>query len=268
MGAVSLFLLWTLPAWPDLGHPERDVLRVFTANIMAGNDQGGEATKVICAGRPHVIILLEYTGRNADLDLLRRKGYEIALESAEPGTHGICVLTRGFQDGVSAQLIASPVKGPCRIPIATLRIRYKQTYYTIFGLHAPPPIPDCKNTTDPTLRVLATWIGNGRLLKNVGAGRKGDPVIIAGDFNVFSSNSAFRGLKSCGLADTYEKTNWRHGPTYSPSTFLPAAVRIDYILSSLPPLSAKTIHLPGSDHRGVVADLKLDVPRRKKSGRR
>ena len=268
VGALALFLLWTLPAWPDLGHPDRNVLRVFTANLMTGNDQGTEATKVICAGRPHVIVLQEWTGKNADLDLLRRKGYKVIIDHPERGTHGICVLTRGFQDPVTAKVIASPVNGPCKIPIGTVRLQYKKNFYTIIGLHAPPPIEACKNTTEPTIRAVAKWIANGRLTKDIGAGRAGDLVIVAGDLNVFPFNGALETLQSTGLKDAFERTNWRYGPTYSPTQYLPAAIRIDYILSSLQPVDAKTIHLPGSDHRGVVADLKLDTPVKQQRPRR
>ena len=62
-----------------------------------------------------------------------------------------------------------------------------------------------------------------------------------------------------GLQDAYSTINWRPGPTWSPFWWLPALFRLDYILvSSRMNISDSGIfNLPGSDHRGVFADIEI-----------
>ncbi len=62
-----------------------------------------------------------------------------------------------------------------------------------------------------------------------------------------------------GLKDAYRETNWRPGPTWSPFNWLPSILRIDYIFVSsiITAKSAWTLSLPGSDHRGVIADIEI-----------
>jgi len=66
--------------------------------------------------------------------------------------------------------------------------------------------------------------------------------------------------RSAGLVDSYAAVNWRPGPTWSPLRFIPAMARIDYVFvpEELTIAGSCTIHLPGSDHRGVITDIALN----------
>lgn len=249
----------TLPAiLPLEAKFDENALRVTTANIYYKNSQAEALTGAILDTKADVIVIPEWQPERLMLERLKQGGYEIALHHAATGTHGIGVIVRrGLK--VDAQLVESPVFGPCRMPLATVRVRYHSSFVTVVGVHVPPPIPACEETTDPTITSIGEWIQDGRLIHSIGAGRAGDSVIVAGDFNAFSFNVALKGLVERGLVDTYADTESGYGPTWAPFSWLPSLFRIDYIFSSgrFSAISSHTVELPGSDHRAVVSDIAI-----------
>jgi len=127
----------------------------------------------------------------------------------------------------------------------------------VLGVHAPPPISTCKGTTIPTLETICSWVRDGVLQRDVGAGKTGDVVIIAGDFNMYPFHPVFHRFKEVGLRDVFREANWRLGLTWKPLSWLPPMVRIDYILTGkhFQTVNAYVFNIPGSDHRGVAGDL-------------
>lgn len=158
---------------------------------------------------------MEWTGTNLNLSELERRGYKPVVLEARHGTHGICILTKDIE-ATQANVLQSPVDGPCRMPIGVLRFLKKSTSVTIFGVHAPPPVSACEQTTAPTLRAISSWIRNGRVRQDIGVARQGDLAIVAGDLNTLPFYPAVTVFKESGLQDAYAKTHWRLGPTWSP----------------------------------------------------
>lgn len=99
----------------------------------------------------------------------------------------------------------------------------------------------------------------GQIEAEFRAGVVGDDLIVAGDFNAHSFDNEIAGFADSGLVDTYGAANFYYGPTWSPSSWVPSLFRIDYIFSShrFKVMESHTIELPGSDHRGVVADIAI-----------
>lgn len=255
--AVLLLLLLTGPSAMPAGRAN-DSIRVVTANLYHQNDRPGAAAELLAQLDADVLIMLEWTGKNLDLETLERASLKPILREPRPGTHGICVLARGGLEA-DVSLVPSPVSGPCRMPFATMRLRRGPVVLSLIGVHVPPPVSSCRRTTGPTIEAVASWVADGRLARDVGAARKGDPVLLVGDFNALPMSSSMDAVRTNGLVDAYDSTNWRPGPTWSPSRWLPPVTRIDYIFAP----AALTVHrawvlaLPGSDHRLVMAEFLL-----------
>lgn len=93
------------------------------------------------------------------------------------------------------------------------------------------------------------------------------PDLVVGDFNATLDHAPMRELADAGWRSTTELANEGWLPTWSMSGLLgdaglplPPVVQIDHVLLA-PPLSAlatRTVALPGSDHRALVAEIALD----------
>lgn len=231
-------------------------LRIVAANLFFRNPQPREAAARITGLEPDVILLLEWSGLNLKSKALRRAGLEPVLNEYRRGAHGAAVWLDAPLEG-SASLVDNPVPGPCAMPLAVARIKHGRGHLTLLGVHAPPPIRVCEGLTQPTLMSLAGMIEAGRLIRDLGPGRSGDPVIVAGDLNAFPFSEGLARLRDSGLLDSYAEHNLMPSGTWSPGPWFPPLARIDYILvpKVCKVLDARVLDLPGSDHRLVSADL-------------
>ena len=242
---------------PPPGDRPPGTWRVATANLAFDNARIDEASKVIGRLDADILIVLEWTGENLVLDRASVASRRVVLDAPSPGAHGVLVLVRRSLDAVAA-LEPTHVEGPCPMPIATVRIRSDREWVTLLGVHAPPPIELCEETNLPTLRFLAEIVEDGRLRADLGAGRAGDRLILAGDLNASPPSPGLEWLRDAGLVDTYAERRWLPRGTWA-SSVGPHLVRLDYVLVSRETdvLGSWTIDLPGSDHRAVVADIRF-----------
>jgi hypothetical protein len=258
---IILIFLWTILSIPypfSLPSKSIDTIRIGVANLDYKNRKAFPLTKEIIDTNCDIFIALEWSGTNLDRALLKNSNYKISLNERRKGTHGVCVFAKNSLN-IQSGLAESPIKGPCQIPIAIVRFTKENINFSLLGLHAPPPVKNCKNTTAPTLKAISDWIDDGVLQKKIDAGNVGDYIIVAGDFNTLPGNSSMKKFPLSGLKDAYKNTNWRPGPTWSPSFWIPSLVRIDYIFvpDRVKLVDCWTIRLPGSDHRGIVADIDI-----------
>jgi endonuclease/exonuclease/phosphatase (EEP) superfamily protein YafD len=230
-------------------------LRIAAANLAFDNQESGAAGRRVAALEADLLILLEWTGENAD-GHEGQDSWNVLLDEPRRGAHGVRVLARPSLEA-EAELVAAPVDGPCPMPVATARVRFGREWLGILGIHAPPPIEDCGETNGPTLTALAGLVDDGRLLEDVGAARRGDRVVMAGDFNALPGSAEMAPLRYVGLVDTHTSRHWRPIGTWTPAKSIPHLLRIDYVLAprDLPVVGSWTVELPGSDHRAVAAEL-------------
>lgn len=258
-GLLAAAVLLSLPASIPLPRLEtKEQLRFASANLYFGNHEVEALTQRLLALNADVLLLLEWSGHNLDLGRMRQSGLRVVVNHARAGTHGILVVARvGL--ALTAQVHAAPVRGPCAMPYVSLRMRRDTQSYALLGIHVPPPISACVATTNATLRYFAQYIENGKLTAHLAPAQIADPVILMGDFNALPFAPSIRRFQMLGLIDSYGATNWRPGPTWSPVSWMPAIARIDYIFVSREILvrDARSITLPGSDHRLVVTDVAL-----------
>jgi len=254
----GIYCLLSLPASLPLPQPSPQIIRIGSANLNYKNTHKDAVTTTLIKSQSDILVLLEWTGSNLNLSVFENHGWKIILNNPRPGTHGSCILAKHTLK-IQARLMPSPVHGPCRIPLSIARYEFMKQYFTLIGVHAPPSIPACKQTTTPTILAIATWIKDGNLITPLEPGHQGDKVVIVGDLNVVPWSSSLHALSLSGVYDAYRETQWRPGPTWFPWGLLPAIVRIDYIFAAQALTAQHTwvIPLPGSDHRGIIADMSI-----------
>jgi endonuclease/exonuclease/phosphatase (EEP) superfamily protein YafD len=112
----------------------------------------------------------------------------------------------------------------------------------------PQPIDDWRRDLD---RLAVT-------LHDVAEGMGGGAVIVAGDLNSTTDMRPFRRLLRNGYRDAAEQSGAGIEPTFPADSRLPPFIAIDHILTrSCTATSLRTMNLPGSDHRALVATVKI-----------
>ncbi|MFD6884745.1 endonuclease/exonuclease/phosphatase family protein [Rhodococcus sp. NPDC060084] len=85
------------------------------------------------------------------------------------------------------------------------------------------------------------------------------PAVVGADFNATYDHSQFRVLLSGRFGDATDQVGAGHLRTYPTDKGIPPVVGIDHILvAGGSATEVETVSVPGSDHRAVVAQLRLD----------
>ena len=120
--------------------------------------------------------------------------------------------------------------------------------FEVLAIHVPAP-------TSPG--DTADWRRDLRKLPSSG---EGGLRILAGDFNATLDHAELRRLIGRGYRDAAEQAGVGLQMTWSTDASpLPAMVAIDHVLADrrIRVASARTVAIPGSDHRGVLTELVL-----------
>ena len=102
------------------------------------------------------------------------------------------------------------------------------------------------------------------LIRAALAGTSG-PQLAAGDFNASRDHRAFRALLRSGFVDCADAARRRPWPgfTWPADRRFPPLMRLDHVLASRGEAvvrQARTVPIPGSDHKGVLAVLEFRSP--------
>ena len=84
--------------------------------------------------------------------------------------------------------------------------------------------------------------------------------VLAGDFNATLDHAELRRLIGRGYHDAAERAGVALRPTWPVGKgLLPTLITIDHVLADrrVRVVSARSVRIPGSDHRGVLAELLL-----------
>jgi len=86
------------------------------------------------------------------------------------------------------------------------------------------------------------------------------PVIAAGDFNSTPDMWQFRDLFGLGYRDSAEEVGAGWGPTFPSNQRFPPLITIDHVLTrNAVTESLRTVTVPGSDHRALLASIRLPL---------
>ena len=240
----------------EIDPKKQNVLRIATANINYENPNQLQTSKQLAKVNADILMILEYTGSNFNISYFENNGYKIIVGRPINSPQGIFTI---IKNDISAkgELTKIPYMSPCQMPLATIRFKINDEYISIWGVHAPPPVPACKYKTSFTIKKLATYIINGQLVKNFGISQAGDLIIMVGDFNIFWFHPAISELKQSGLIDSYAKLHFIPATTWSPFSWFPQFIGLDYIFCSdkIKVINSFVIKINGSDHGCVITDI-------------
>ncbi len=180
-------------------------------------------------------------------------------------SHGLAVFCRPV---VACEAVITEEFGSAtqQMPLALVRF----DGVCVLGVHGPPPAPRKASGLGPYVRRVAEAIGEGRLVRDWGPCRVGDPAVVVGDLNAVPGSGPHRVLLGRGLEDTLAwhgvwASTWPAGGGWPDLPVL----RLDHLLTREVPVEGLgVVRLPGADHKALRARLRTDVILRSKEERR
>jgi endonuclease/exonuclease/phosphatase (EEP) superfamily protein YafD len=223
-------------------------VRLMSANLYEGM---ADPDRLVRSAREQadVVAFQELTPQEADR--LSRAGLDATFPyrwlEARDGAGGVGIWSR------------FPIETPRRIGgytfaflTAHIRVAGVSTDPTVVVAHVagPWPLPIDDWRRDLT-RLPAT-------LSEVGDQAGASSVIVATDLNSTTDMRPFRALLGNGYRDAAEQSGAGIKPTFPADSRLPPVVVIDHILTrNCTATSLRTLKIPGSDHRGLVATISI-----------
>jgi len=169
-----------------------------------------------------------------------------------PGAGGIGLWSR-YQ---LTPLSASRHRG-VQMPAARLQIPGLRHDPVLASTHIMSPVSDRQNTVEDWSNGIA---GAKAQLDNFAQAAGPGAVIVGGDYNSTPDMRQFRDLLTNGYHDAVEQTGSGFAPTFPADTWYPPVITIDHVLTrNAVASSVRTIDIPGSDHRSLLATIKVPV---------
>ncbi|WP_158607629.1 endonuclease/exonuclease/phosphatase family protein [Flexivirga caeni] len=246
---LALHVWWLAPLYvgPRPGTAGKPLV-ILSQNFEYGDP--ARLTELVRAEHVDVLVLTDVT--NSRVKELEAAGVALTL----PNSAG----------AATNQIMPSVVFS--RFPIEEVRdgphssradlIRLRTPSLGIINLIAVHPQPPYTSQWRTDYRALTAY------LRHAVPQPKLQATIIAGDFNATTDNVPFRGILQLGFADALIQTRGGFHPTWPDSSArryfgvpVPRVVTIDHILVStqLAVSRLSTVHIPGSDHSGILADV-------------
>ncbi|WP_163887946.1 endonuclease/exonuclease/phosphatase family protein [Mycolicibacterium hippocampi] len=201
-----------------------------TADIVAVQEMTQEAADGLSAAGmdavfPHRVVLPE------------RRASGIGIWSRHP------IVNSGRIDGYALPMLGARI----RIPGVVVDT-------TVLSVHLAAPWPQ------PIEQWLQDIAQLPDTLREVGQAAGAGAVIVAGDFNATTDMAPFRRLLAQGYADGGARAGAGLARTYPADARWPPLLGIDHILvKNAAAVSATTVVVAGSDHRGLRATLRVPV---------
>lgn len=238
LGAVFHVVL-LVPAYVG-DHPTgRPDLVVVNLNLKKGHASAVDAVALVRRQGAGLLVLEEVTpdelGRLHAAGVTRALPYEAG--SAGAGGAGTVVFSK------------YPLSEVAKVPLQHDGYRLAvaaPTPFWLVAVHVAQPLVGPGN-----------WRSDWSVLDQVVPALRGRPVLLVGDFNSTLDHRPMRNLLGDGFADAAGTANSGRQPTW-PSTGL-GLIAIDHVLSAdgYRAISTSTYRVPGSDHRALVARLKV-----------
>ena len=246
--AVLVATVWcALPEGPDASPVAEESegkahFRVLTANLRYGSATEG-LLETLHRERPQFASVQECDSRCAEALRGRemREAYPYRIIVDDGGARGSALLSvYPLRDETSVRGRMAMPGAVAELPGARVRVQVA---------HPTPPKP----------RSVRLWRTELNRLRDYGASRGKTPTVLAGDFNSSQDHAAFRAILDTGLHDAARLTGQSRNPTWPANAVLPLGAQIDHVLlsESMTAVDARFLALPGTDHRAVLAELKV-----------
>lgn len=244
-------------SWYYLGQPTNvgayQDIRVLSSNLRYGQADPRFFVD-LAASSADVVTVSELTP--GAVQLFRQAGIEKAFPYSQlipaPGAGGIGLWSRYPLDGLSEQRHRGVL-----IPAGRLQVPGVRFEPLVASVHVFSPVADDSNT-------VMEWRGGMAAAKVQldSFARIAGPaaVIIGGDYNSTPDMRQFRDLLTNGYRDAVEQSGSGFASTFPANRKYPPVITIDHVLTRNATASAvRTVEVPGSDHRALLATLRVPV---------
>lgn len=169
-----------------------------------------------------------------------------------PGAGGIGVWSR-----YPTTPVAAPRRRNVKMPAVRIEVPGVQYDPLVASVHVMSPVAGDENTVDDWRYGMA---GAKAQLDNFAREAGPAAVIIGGDYNSTPDMRQFRDLLTNGYQDAVQQTGSGFAPTFRSDVPVPPVITIDHILTrNAAASSVKTITIEGSDHRALLATIKVPL---------
>lgn len=250
LSVVMLAVLAPRYFGPEKTEVPSVALRVVTANLGMG--------------RADARAVVELAEALADVLVVQEMTPEAANAMSAAGIDSVfghrVIDPRPMADGIGIwsrhPVVASAAVDGYQMPMLSARIRWPGVRFepTLLAVHlAAPWVQPLRWFQNDIARLPGTLRA---LAQNAGSGA----VIVAGDLNASYDMRPFRQLLDAGYRDAAEQAGAGLTRSYPSKPWRPPVVGIDHVLvHNCAAMSAYTVALPGSDHRGLAATVEIPV---------
>lgn len=220
--------------------------RLMTLNVLIGNNEYAQISRLITEHLPDAVLILELTPQLKDYLSIHLADYPYFFGLPIKRAAGIGVFTRMPMQNTAVLALGNQY-APAVYIEQPLSVKSSQDTASVrlIGIHPNAPIaPDMYEMRNYQLRTLTTEVAKFER-----------PLVIAGDFNITPWSNDFRSLLKVGQL-TDSRVGFGIQGTW-PSCLPLLSIPIDHVLTS-PGITVKdrrVVHIEGSDHCGVVAEL-------------
>lgn len=238
---------YTQPYGADTTRPKGPILAEFT--VLASNTEFGWATDDLIATvkreKPDLVFVEECSFRCSDALAadLPKADYPYRDVVREDGSAGSAILSR------FPLKPAEPIESVMAMPGAVATIGGRDVRLQL--AHPSPPLPGDDGK----------WRQELGRIREFAKSAKGQPVILAGDFNATQDHALFRSVLDEGaLHDSARLTGQSRTWSWPADRTTPLRTQIDHVLvngDSFKATSARFLKLRGTDHRALLVGLSL-----------
>ncbi|KOU34203.1 endonuclease/exonuclease/phosphatase family protein [Streptomyces sp. WM6378] len=238
---------YTQPYGADTTTPKGPILAEF--KVLTSNTEFGWATDDLIATalreKPDLVFVEECSFRCSDALArdLPKADYPYRDVVREDGSAGSAILSR------FPLKPAEPIESVMTMPGAVVTIGGRDVRLQL--AHPSPPLPGDDGK----------WRQELGRIREFAKSAKGQPVILAGDFNATQDHALFRSVLDEGaLHDSARLTGQSHTWSWPADRTTPLRTQIDHVLvngDAFKATSARFLKLRGTDHRALLVGLSL-----------
>ena len=254
--AAPVVLLLILPtvvrqiAPPDPPAGRGPTLRVMTINLLVSNEDTAAVVDEIDDAHPDVVVFQEYdaTWHDALRAEVARTFPHVRYETRSD-SFGAAIYSRKPFIGAEERVMLGHEMD--QTPETRNAVDLGGTDVAIYNIHTLPP-----SGLDYTRRGREQFADLLQVLRS-----DDTPRIVAGDFNVTADTPQHDAIGKLDLVDAWDLAGRGRGATWPANSFLAfvPGVRLDhlYLSEELTVMKVRRADANGSDHRPVIADVRL-----------
>ena len=260
--SILAIAVWAATVAPQIswyyGGRTADVGAYQNIRVLSSNLRYGQADPDffvnLAEANADVITVSELTPEA--IQRLKHSGIEAAFPYSHlipaPGAGGAGIWSRYPLD-----ILAATREEGVSIPAARLLVPGLHFDRVLASVHVYSPVAGKRNTIDDWHRGMAsakTELDSFARIARAGA------VIIGGDYNSTPDMRQFRDLLTNGYRDAVQQSGSGFAPTFPSNRTIPPVLTIDHVLTrNAAAESVRTITVPGSDHRALLATIQVPI---------